>query len=457
MKLAILAAGQLLSYIKIKLQDSVFKELEASLTALDYRNFSYISQLYTEIEDDYDGFLICGTAAYYALEKGVPALPKPTVIFEVGLESIYYSLLDLLRRNRSLDLNRVVIDIFLPFNVQNTAESIIDLDEPGFKIIKAEVFWRDHSLDELISIEDRVYDLILEKWERGEIDYVLSRYSTIYPRLVERQIPCTFVYSTAYQLLHAVKDCINAIAMADMKEYMPGVIAVFKAARSSSDTAPEDMDLDMLTLQKTLLEFNKEYLTDYQLQKHLNGFYIFTNLKTLRRITGHFSGCSLSAFLNKHLDFKTDIAYGFAQDIAQARSNAAAALRVSAREKHVYAMNDSGTLLGPLDLDSSLIPTCELTPQLELLASRSRLSPLTIQKLQTIVDANASNEITIAELSEKLGVKQRNANRILTNLLQSHDAEIIGARASGTKGRPTKVYRLLSLTPDAGRKGDLFV
>ena len=70
MKLAILAAGQLLSYIKAKLQDSVFKELEVSITALDYRNFSYISQLYTEIELDYDGFLICGTAAYHALEKG---------------------------------------------------------------------------------------------------------------------------------------------------------------------------------------------------------------------------------------------------------------------------------------------------------------------------------------------------------------------------------------------------
>lgn len=452
MKLAILAAGQLLSYIKAKLQDSVFKELEVSITALDYRNFSYISQLYTEIELDYDGFLICGTAAYHALEKGVLSLRKPTVIFEVGLESIYYSLLDLLRKNRSLDLKRVVIDIFLPFNTQNTAESMIELDEPGFKITKTEVFWKDYSLDELKSIEDHVFNLILDKWEHGEIDYVLSRYSTIYPRLVERQIPCTFVYSSVYQLLRAVKDCISAIDIAGMKEYMPGVIAVFRAARPSSDIAPDDMDMDVLTLQKALLEFNKEYLTDYQLQKHLNGFYIFTNLKTLHRITGHFSGCSLSAFLGKHLDFKTDIAYGFAQDIAQARSNASAALRVSAREKHVYAMNESGTLLGPLDLDTSLIPTCELTPQLELLASRSRLSPLTIQKLKTIVDANASNEITIAELSEKLGVKQRNANRILTNLLQSQDAEIIGARASGTKGRPTKVYRLLSLTPDANWK-----
>ena len=66
---------------------------------------------------------------------------------------------------------------------------------------------------------------------------------------------------------------------------MPGVIAVFRAARPSSDIAPDDMDMDVLTLQKALLEFNKEYLTDYQLQKHLNGFYIFTNLKTLHRLS----------------------------------------------------------------------------------------------------------------------------------------------------------------------------
>ena len=448
MKLAILTAGHLLSYIENKLQDSVFKEQDVSLTVLDYRNFSYIPQLYEEVEQDYDGFLVSGTAAYYALEKGVSSPLKPTVIFDAGLENIYYGLLDLLLKNRSLDLGRVVIDVFLPPNADVTADHLMKLHEPGFEKIKTETFWKNRSLDELASTEDDVYHLIVKKWERGEIDYVLSRYSTIYPRLEEKNIPCTFVYPSAYQLLYAVKDCINAIAIAGMKEYMPGVIAVFKETLHSPDAALGDMDIDVLTLQKALLEFNKEYLTDYQLQKHLNGFYIFTNLKTIHRITGQFSGCSLSAFLGKHLDFKTNIAYGFARDITQARSNAAAALKVSIQEKHVYAMNESGTLLGPLDLDAAPMPTCDLTPQMEKLASRSRLSPLTIQKLKTIVDANASNEITIAELSEKLGVKQRNANRILSNLLQSGDAEIIGVRAAGTKGRPTKVYRLISLMPD---------
>lgn len=449
MKLAILTAGHLLSYIKNKITEIVFDGQDISFTVLDYKNFSYISQLYTEVENNFDGFLVSGMAAYCALEKGVSSPLKPTVIFDAGLENIYYGILELLAENRTLDLRRVVIDVFLPTNSQNTASSLMKLNEPGFEKIRYDDFWKTRSLSELTSLEDYVYDLILKKWKQGEIDYVLSRYSTIYPRLKESGIPCTFVYPSAYQLYTAAQDCINAIDIAGMKEYMPGVIAVFKALSHSPEVIPEDMDIDILTLQRALLEYNKEYLTDYQLQKHPNGFYIFTNLKTLHRITGHFSGCSLSVFLKKHLDFDTNVAYGYAKDIAQARSNASAALKVSIKEKHVYAINESGTLLGPLDSDTEPLPTCDLTPQLEQLATRSRLSPLTIQKLKTIVDANTSNEITIAELSEKLGVKQRNANRILTNLLQSGDAEIIGARASGTKGRPTKVYRLLSLAPDA--------
>ena len=301
MKLAILTAGHLLSYIKTKLQNPVFKELDVTLTVLDYRNFSYIPQLYAEIEQNYDGFLISGTAAYYALEKGVSSPLKPTVLFDAGLENIYCSLLELLLKNRSITLERVVIDVFLPPNAKFTADDLMKLNEPGFEKIRTELFWKNRSLEELASTEDYVYHLILNKWKHGEIDYVLSRYSTIYPRLEEKNIPCTFVYPSAYQLFHAVKNCINAIEIADMKEYMPGVIAVFKENHSSADAALGDMDIDVLTLQKALLEFNKEYLTDYQLQKHLNGFYIFTNLKTIHRITGHFSGCSLSLFLKNIL------------------------------------------------------------------------------------------------------------------------------------------------------------
>lgn len=446
MKLAILSAGHLPAYINTKINTPDFKELGVTLTVLDYQNFSYISQLYRQIENDYDGFLVSGLAAYYALEKGVSSL-KPTIIFDAGLENIYYELLELISKNRTLDFDRVLIDVLLPLNSQNTAARLLKFAEPVYEKTKSDIFWKNQSLEELADVEDYVYHLILEKWKNGEIDYVLSRYSTIYPRLIDNHIPCSFVHPGSAQLFKAVKECINAIDLAEMKEYMPGVIAVFKES-SSSEVILEDMEMDILSLQKALLEFNKEYLTDYQLQKHVNGFYIFTNLKTIHRITSQFSGCSLSLFLKKYLDFNVNIAYGFAKDITQARLNASAALKVSVREQHVYAMNESGTLLGPLDIDAPVIPTCDLTPQLEMLASRSRLSPLTIQKLKTIVDANASNEITIAELSEKLGVKQRNANRILTNLLLSQDAEIAGARASGTKGRPTKVYRLVSLSPE---------
>lgn len=445
MKLAILAAGYLLPDIKRKIEHSEFHNSETDFHIYDYKNFSFISELYSQIQDQYDGFVISGLAAYYALEKAVTGPLKPTVALDTDLESLYFSLLDLMNKDRSIDFSKVLIDVLLPQNSSNTAASFLALTEPGFEKNSSAVFWQTRSLEELKTVEKNVFDLIIRKWELGEVDYVLSRYSTLLPLMKERGIPCSFIYPTIYQLSTAIKECLDAIAMADMREYMPAVAAVFMSLGNDLSTLGEDMDIEMLALQKTLLEFNKEYLTDYQLQKHLNGFYIFTNLKTVNRITGHLSYCSLSTFLKKHLRFKINISYGFAKDIGQAKTNASAALKISMREQHVYAINEAGTLIGPLDLDTEPLLVCDLTPHLEMVASRSRLSPLTIQKLKTIIDANGSPDITIAELSEKLGVKQRNANRILTNLMQSEDAEICGVRASGTKGRPTKVYRLSGL------------
>lgn len=446
MKLAILSSGYLLPDIKKKITHLEAPYSEIDFHIFDYKNFSHISELYKQICEQYDGFIITGMAAYYALEKAVHTLFKPTVALDTDLESLYYSLLNLISNKRDIDFDKVLIDVLLPQNPSNTAATVLSVTKPGFGKSISTTFWETRSLDELKSVEKQVFDLIMQKWEQNQVEYVLSRYSTLLPLLEEKGIPCSFIYPTDYQLSAAIKECLDAIAMADMKDYMPAVAAVFKSSAGESIMLSEDMDIDILALQKALLEFNKEFLTDYQLQKHLNGFYIFTNLKTVNRITGHLSHCSLSSFLKKRLSFQTDISYGFAKDIGQAKSYATSALKTSIREHHVYAINEVGSLIGPLDKDEEPLAVCELTPLLEKIARRSHLSPLTIQRLKTIIDANDSPNITIAELSEKLGVKQRNANRILSNLLQSGDAEINGIRTSGIKGRPTKVYRLSSLS-----------
>lgn len=443
MRLAILTAGYLLPDIKKKTEQAKSDYYDLTFDILDYKNFSHIAELYEETREQYDGFIITGLAAYHALEKAAAPPLKPTVTLDTDLESIYYALLGLISKKRDIRFEKVLIDVLLPQNPANTAASVLAVTEPGFGKSSSSMFWENRSLEELKTIEKQVFELILQKWKGGQVDYVLSRYSTLLPLLEQEGIPCSFIYPTAYQLSASIKECLDVIAMADMKEYMPAVTAVFTPPKANAYLG-EDMDMDILALQNALLEFNKEYLTDYQLQKHLTGFYIFTNLKTVNRITGYFSHCSLSTFLKKRLNFPIDIGYGFAKDIGQAKANATTALKSSLQEHHVYAVNESGTLLGPLDTDTAPLSVTDLTPHLEEVAKNSRLSPLTIQKLKTIIDANGSPDITIAELADKLGVKQRNANRILTNLIESKNAQICGVRASRTKGRPTKVYRLLA-------------
>ena len=77
-----------------------------------------------------------------------------------------------------------------------------------------------------------------------------------------------------------------------------------------------------LLLQQAILDYKKETLADFQIQKTTNGLFLFTNLKTVSRMTGNFRHCGLSHYLQKRLRFCTYVAYGVAPELSTAKSSA---------------------------------------------------------------------------------------------------------------------------------------
>ena len=100
---------------------------------------------------------------------------------------------------------------------------------------------------------------------------------------------------------------------------------------------------------------------------------------------------------------------------------------INEREQIIGPLGDCGQLL--MNVDNS-----------EVLDVQSKLSPLTVKKIFTAINASDKQEITARTLALRLGITKRSANRFLAVLEQEGYLKIGYKTRTTTKGRPESVY-----------------
>ena len=434
MKLAILAAPGLIPYLSDKLA-STGRQAGVKLDLYDYGHLSTLPELYPKLRDKYDGFLLSGLVVQTAIQRYFPEDDKPVAAFDTELEEIYHALLDLLDRDRSLDLTKVVVDIYLQVNEKHNCRALLDIKDMDAARQKTMDYWKNISVKEIDGLGDRLFAKIKRRWEAGEITYVISRNSSVQPKLAACGIPHTFLYPSEKQLLRTVHGLLRQITAQKSADYMAAAVVV---ARESVKGLVEADEEEELLLQQAVLDYKKETLADFQIQKTTNGLFLFTNLKTVNSMTGNFRHCGLSHYLQKRLRFCTYVAYGVAPELSAAKSSALEALRESVYRKAVYAVVED-SLVGPLMPETEPLKQVPLDDDLMEMAGKAMLAPGTVRKIKTILELRGNNEITAAE---RLNVKIRHTNHIIERLTSAGYAAQSGTKSTGTKGRPTRIYRI---------------
>lgn len=436
MKFAILAAPALIPYLN-KMLGALNALSGTELELYDYGKLSNLRTLYPEIRESFDGFILSGLAVQTALQRYFPEDQKPVAVFDTELEEIYHALLVLLDKNRELDLSKVIVDIYFQVNEGHTCRSLLDIKDMDAARKRTMNFWEKLSAEDLDGLGDRLFSSIEKRYKEGKISFVISRNSAIEPMLSASDIPHVFLYPSQKQVVRTIKGLSNRIVFEKNADYTAAVVAV---ARENKNILAENDD-EEFRLQQTILDYKKETTADFQLQKTGNLFFLFTNLKSVSAMTGNFRYCSLNSFLKKKLGFSTFVGYGVANGLSDAKNGALEALRESIYRKASYAMVE-GSLVGPLMPGAEPLLQGPLDESIMSCARNSALSPGTIRKIKAIIDYNGNNELTAAELSERLNVKIRNTNRILERLTEAGYATQVGMRSTGTKGRPTRIYRI---------------
>lgn len=445
LRIAFLSAKHYCDYIKqlIHQYDITFSELE-TLDFYEYNSISELPALYKKVYDRYDGFCVTGNFSKELIIETCSLPSKP-------LHSLFAHSLDyfreffyLVNKNRGIDFKRVIIDFSLWINYSTSfsvATTVDDFVSTNLRFIDVQEKILEHTtLDEILHAEKTIVDnaslLVREK----KIDHIVCRFSTSYPMLKEQKIPCSFIYPAIDTFMDTMYMLISDIRLTQMNLDLPAVIYVTSETLLSSFTT--NINTNNLSIQQCLLDFNSEHTAGLMIRETLNGYEIYTTQQIIKKITDNFTNCRLNSFIFGRTGLDVQVGYGIGDNVMKAQDNASSALKLAQRNKKSYIVNQNGLLIGPMDLSSEKEEQ-DIPDNIIKASKKSGLSLSTIQRILSALDMLGTKEITTRDLATSLQVTVANANRFLNVLLKHGYAEIISEKKSLSRGRPSRIYKIL--------------
>lgn len=173
-------------------------------------------------------------------------------------------------------------------------------------------------------------------------------------------------------------------------------------------------------------------------------FFVFTTRGSIEISQGDNSILTLMENIKNKLGISISCGLGFGKTSYGAELNAKLGMH-HAKEAGgdcLFIVTDEGTIKGPIArTDSISFKYMNHSKNLVELSSKTGLSASQISKIQSVIK-KAGNMMNSRDLAIYLKVTERSARRILSKLLETGCAEIVGQESPKNVGRPRKTYRV---------------
>lgn len=405
-----------------------------------YRNFSDLDAIYHGIPESVRGVVTSGTFPARVLRLLFPGATRIIRAFNNDTASLYKLFFNLLHSNRDLRIGRIYADVLDMEGISAEEFLLSPLERTVSETQAAAATSMD--IDTLAEIERKIAKKHIDKWNNGEIDVSITRFSSIMERLRQADLNVYFAFPGRHYVRDIIQSTIQEVTISNLNDEMCGVLFVTVKTERGKGAAVEKRK--KRELGAALEAFCSYYQLDSIIQEKTHGFEIVTNRKALALISERFKTCKLQDFLEERLAFRTDVGYGLGTSLHQARINALDANGEAAafHDGASCLIDESDTLTAPLRRERALIVPRGETAAIRNLAKATGLSPLNIHKLISAVSASPDRCITSQELSYKLYITRRSANRLLKTLRKSGQAAIVRQQQNTSFGRPENVYRI---------------
>jgi hypothetical protein len=387
---------------------------------------------------DYDGLCVFSALVGKFINQSHPNLAKPVVYLDRHSVDYFKTFFMMIGDNRDIDFSRVLIDTYLihPENARSleyVAQTIAYFEERRI------IFTEDISMEDFLDIETKIENISMDLWRRGKFDILVCRFANTAARMEREHIPYTYVYPEKHRIEETMDNLLNRIRLDKQTEGLPASIMIVPGGDNRREF--QEISAESIRIQRALLEFSKNYSSNFTVQFMAQGYEILTSHMTVQKITGDFTSCQLGYLLFSTLGVNARIGYGIGINISVARQNAVKA-RKAAEDSGINCVVMSDGSMLPLQLRSASLSASGHGDGSALSTDSSGLSPVTIQRIRSALQFLGTKEVTNHNLAEALQVTVANANRFLNALVNSGNAEVVDIRKGMTKGRPSRIYRI---------------
>lgn len=404
---------------------------ELSFYPFPYEKMTEIEAILTQNDDQVDFWLFSGYMPYAIAQKTIISKEKFEFVYTFG-EAVFPEVLQKAYEIGHLP-NGVSID-FLKYD-NEPAEMM-----RGYVAILDN--YHSYAYDEYLEM-DELYRFHYNLWKSGDVEFVITTQPNIQKRLSEHGIPAFWMGPKKTDIYRAIQLLNEKIKTRYYKGAQATAIMLQVNKYQSLKTAKNSgykihlMDIDI----KRILIQVSEQVSGSLVENGLGNYTIFTTrgiverkyegiVKTLHRVEIEY-GCTLS------------VGIGSATTVYEAEKYANQALQhIQIDEKtQIFFMEDDGSIYEFKKKAVKYNTRSEMSDYTEKLA-KTNISNKTFSKIQATIQELGWQNFTSKDLATQLNMTNRNAQRIMAELIKVNLVEVCGEENRNVRGRPMKIYQL---------------
>lgn len=325
------------------------------------------------------------------------------------------------------DLSRVMIDI------GDASEVLNDILTTQFRpMIVSREIWRAAPGE---SFEDSLLRRYRVAWDCSSIDLILTDQSELLEPLRKSNINVWYLPPSLETIRNAAQKMALSILEEREKDFSP-VFAIL--GTRSGQIAFEH-------LREVLEVYNNSRGRPFLIMRRAGAIELSSYGFSRKELINGKVILDFYSHMEKGMGEPVVVGWGIGVSVPHARDCAAKAYREALFDidSNSYLVDEKNDLYGPFKIEQEQTANRENYTYLRAAAKKAGVSSATLAKILQAVDRIGREDVTSEKLSHALGITQRSASRLLSNLTLHGAAKLCDETSDALRGRPAKRYNIL--------------
>lgn len=407
---------------------------ELEFISFPYVNTEEVEEIVKEHDSNVHAWLFSGPLPYEIANKTL-GTDKIMVHVPATESGFYKSFLEMIYEQGKI-IEHLSIDTMSSNNISEEALSQLNIKT---KKIYTKVFETDVYTDELVHFH-------LDLWNMGKTEGAFSCFPSVCEALREYGIPAYRMSMSKMEVRQTLRILSEKVKTSYFKGTQIGVeiieVEYFNKVAEEMKT-PYHLQYLELRLKEMLIQLGEKINGSFS-EKGNGRYMIFSSRGAIEREI-----ITLEDTIQK-LAFEADtpvtVGIGFGETAYSAEINAFRAIQHSKemKKREIVIIQDDGKIIESPGKKKELQydTRSHNKPLIEKLKN-GNISVKTYKKISALVQRMGWSEFTTKDLATHLEMTERNVRRIVADMCEVDLAQCIGEEANATRGRPSKIYRLL--------------